>query len=140
VQHDLNLEVRSPVDDRDLSELHARAFGSPLGRVQPWTSRLNRYSLSWVTASVEGRLVGFVNACWDGGLHAFLLDTVVDPDYQRRGIGRLLVTALITEVEAAGCAWLHVDYEPHLQSFYRDSCGFGATEAGLLRLSQLEPR
>jgi ribosomal protein S18 acetylase RimI-like enzyme len=89
-----------------------------------------------VTASVDGRLVGFVNACWDGGVHAFLLDTVVDPDYQRRGIGRLLVRTLVADATAAGCEWLHVDYEPHLHNFYRDSCGFRATEAGLLRLNE----
>jgi hypothetical protein len=29
--------------------------------------------------------------------------------------------------------WLHVDYEPHLDSFYR-ACGFQPTLAGLLEL------
>ena len=79
-------------------------------------------------------LVGFVHACWDGGAHAFLLDTVVDPGFQRQGIGRRLVEALVAEVTAAGCGWLHVDYEPHLDGFYR-SCGFRPTAAGLVALS-----
>ncbi len=42
---------------------------------------------------------------------------------------------LVQQVGATGCEWLHVDYEPHLDSFYRDACGFQATEAGLLRVS-----
>jgi len=78
--------------------------------------------------------VGFVHACWDGGVHAFLLDTVVDPDHQRRGIGALIVNRLISEVRAAKCDWLHVDYEPHLDDFYR-ACGFRSTYAGLMRLT-----
>lgn len=30
----------------------------------------------------------------------------------------------------------HVDYEPHLDGFYRSACGFRATDAGLLKLSR----
>lgn len=42
--------------------------------------------------------------------------------------------ALIQQVRAAGCEWLHVGYEPHLDAFYRDACGFKTTQAGLLSL------
>jgi GNAT superfamily N-acetyltransferase len=71
--------------------------------------------------------------CWDGGVHAILLDTVVDPNAQRRGIGSALVRRAVEEARAAGCEWLHVDYEPHLASFY-EGCGFQSTQAGLIRL------
>lgn len=131
---DPQLQIRFPVDDQVLSALHARAFGSPGAGTQSWASRLERHSLTWVGAFLDDRLVGFVHACWDGGAHAFLLDTVVDPDYQGRGIGQRLVRSLVAEATAAGCTWLHVDYEPQLASFYRDACGFRATDAGLLRL------
>lgn len=130
----IDVRVRFDVDDADLSGLHARAFGGGAGDVQPWASRLERYSIAWVGAFDGETLVGFVHACWDGGAHAFLLDTAVDPDHQRMGIGLLLVGTLVTEVTRAGCEWLHVDYEPHLAAFYRKACGFTGTEAGLLRL------
>lgn len=130
----IEIRVRVAVDDAELSALHARAFGSRFERVQPWAERLERHSLTWVCALDGAELVGFVHACWDGGAHAFLLDTVVDPDRQRKGVGQALVQALIGEVEAAGCEWLHVDYEPHLADFYA-ACGFRPTQAGLLRLS-----
>jgi ribosomal protein S18 acetylase RimI-like enzyme len=130
-----SLRSRFPVDDVALSRLHGRAFGRPGGEVQPWASQLQRHSLTWVGAFDADALLGFVNACWDGGVHAFLLDAVVDPDHQRRGIGRRLVLALVAEVRNSGCEWLHVDYEPHLGSFYRDACGFRATEAGVIRLA-----
>ncbi|WP_343048248.1 GNAT family N-acetyltransferase [Cellulomonas humilata] len=128
------LVVRFDVDDDALSRLHARAFGQGgSAPVVPWASRLSRHALTWVGAFEGDRPVGFVHACWDGGAHAFLLDAVVDPDRQRRGIGRRLVEALVDEVRSAGCEWLHVDHEPHLEHFYRQ-CGFAPTSAGVLRL------
>ena len=90
-------------------------------------------SLVYIAAFEGPRLVGFVNVAWDGGMHGFLLDTTVHRDHQRRGIG----TALLREATAAarerGLAWLHVDFEPALEGFYR-AAGFAPTAAGLLRL------
>ncbi|MEU4238300.1 GNAT family N-acetyltransferase [Actinoplanes sp. NPDC026619] len=131
----IELVPRFPVDDRELSALHARAFGADPGTVQPWAARLDRHALTWIGAFEAGRLTGFVQVCWDGGNHAFLLDTAVDPENQHQGIGVRLVQAAAEQARAAGCEWLHVDFEPHLQHFYLDSCGFRPTQAGLLRLT-----
>lgn len=130
------IRVDFAVDDVSLSRLHAIAFGNAPGELLPWADRLQQHSVSWVGAFHEDSLIGFVHACWDGGSHAFLLDTVVDPQYQRQGVGYNLVQTLIQRVRAAGCEWLHVDYGPHLDSFYRAACGFKTTQAGLLRLSR----
>lgn len=130
----IELMSRFLVDDDELTALHARGFGGD-GKVAPWRERLQRHALSWVGAFDAGRLVGFVQVCWDGGVHAFLLDTVVDPAWQRRGIGRRLVEAAVADAGAAGCHWLHVDFEPRLEEFYLRECGFRATRAGLLRLT-----
>ena len=92
-------------------------------------------SLAYVCAYQQDRLIGFVNLAWDGGIHAFLIDTTVDPGVQRHGIGRELVTRAAQVAHERGIAWLHVDYEPHLESFYR-GCGFQHTAAGLMRLGQ----
>ena len=130
----LEVRIKYPVDDEVLTALHARAFGSTPAGIEPWAERLGRHSVSWVGAFDTDRLVGFVHACWDGGPHAFLLDTIVDPAYRHRGVGRALVSALRIEVAAAGCEWLHVDFEPHLATFYAE-CGFRPTAAGLMRLT-----
>ncbi|MHB1431454.1 MAG: GNAT family N-acetyltransferase [Streptosporangiaceae bacterium] len=88
----VELMVRFPVDDAALSVLHHESFSpgsqDPDVATSPWASRLERHSLTWVGAFSSGRLVGFVHAIWDGGAHAFILDTVVHPDFQRLGIGR----------------------------------------------------
>ena len=53
---------------------------------------------------------------------------------QRRGIATGLVALAVREARAAGCEWLHVDFEDHLRSLYFDACGFVPTNAGLIRL------
>lgn len=41
----------------------------------------------------------------------------------------------VGEAGAAGCDWLHVDFDGHLRPFYFDVCGFTPTPAGLIRLA-----
>lgn len=91
-------------------------------------------SLMHVGAFDGDRLIGFVNVAWDGGQHAFLLDTCVDPAFRRQGIATELVKRATDEARTRGAAWLHVDFEPHLDRFYR-SCGFRPTATGLIRLA-----
>ena len=91
-------------------------------------------SLAYICAYDGDSLVGFVNVAWDGGVHAFLLDTTVHPDYQRQGIGVRLVLEAVATAKDQGIHWLHVDYEPHLDTFYKQ-CGFQPTLAGLMRLN-----
>jgi len=73
-------------------------------------------------------------APWDGALHAFILDTMVTAKAGRQGVGTQLLTVAVTEARAAGCEWLHVDFEDHLRAFYLDFCGFAPTNAGLIVL------
>jgi GNAT superfamily N-acetyltransferase len=91
------------------------------------------HSLGFVGAFSGERLVGFVNLAWDGGVHAFLLDTTVDPEVQRRGIGAELVTRAVELARECGCTWVHVDFEAQLEPFYARG-GFAPTRAGLVRL------
>ncbi|MGA8112433.1 MAG: GNAT family N-acetyltransferase [Actinocatenispora sp.] len=127
------LAVRPALADDEMSALFAAAWGGD-GAVG-WGPILSR-SLTWVAARRHDRLVGFVNVATDGGAHAFLVDTTVHPDEQRRGLGTRLVRAAADEARVAGADWLHVDFEPHLTAFYR-ACGFRPTDAGLLDLTAL---
>ncbi|QSB14788.1 GNAT family N-acetyltransferase [Natronosporangium hydrolyticum] len=127
-------EWRGRFGNSELNELHSACFDHPV-RGSDWWGRVSRHSLGWVCArEATLRLVGFVNVVWDGADHAFLLDTMVAPDAQRRGIGVRLVTAATDGARDAGCAWLHVDFEQQLRDFYLDACGFRPTAAGLIAL------
>lgn len=127
------LEWRGRVTNDEINVLHAEAFEH---RVldDDWLTPLTTLSLGWVTARDEDGLVGFVNVIWDGGVHAFIEDTAVAERVRRRGIGRRLIAAAREHATAAGCEWLHVDFDDHLRSFYFDACGFAPTNAGLMRL------
>jgi GNAT superfamily N-acetyltransferase len=119
--------------EEELQPLWTAAWGSP------WSGDLAvilARSLVHAGAYAGDRLVGYVNVAWDGGVHAFLLDTTVDPEFQRRGIARQLVRRVTAEAKARGAHWLHVDYEPHLTGFY-EACGFRSTAAGLIDLKRL---
>lgn len=91
-------------------------------------------SLVHIGAYDGTRLIGFVNVAWDGGVHAFILDTCVAPAYRRQGIAVRLVQQAAETARQRGAQWLHVDFEPQLEGFYRQ-CGFGPTAAGLMRLA-----
>ena len=91
-------------------------------------------SLAHVGAFDGQVLIGFVNVAWDGGVHAFILDTCVHADYQRQGIALRLLGRAVELARARGAHWLHVDFEPRLEAFYRKA-GFGPTAAGLMRLA-----
>jgi GNAT superfamily N-acetyltransferase len=92
-------------------------------------------SLAHVGAYDGDRLIGFVNIAWDGGIHAFLLDTSVHPDWRRRGIATEMVRQAISVAQLRGAKWLHVDFESHLKAFYA-ACGFRHTAAGLIDLEE----
>ena len=47
----------------------------------------------------NGRAVGVMRLLWDGGYIAFLSDVIVDPEYQGRGIGKVLVERSIQKIK-----------------------------------------
>jgi ribosomal protein S18 acetylase RimI-like enzyme len=129
---EVTYHTNPPLANAALNTLYAAAWPAHGERESDFQPVLAR-SLVTVGAYAGTRLVGFVYVAWDGGIHGFLLDPTVDPAYRRRGIGRRLVAEATAMAQARGLVWLHVDYEPHLDSFYR-ACGFVPTLAGLIHL------
>ena len=113
--------------------MHADAFDHP-PYPDDWVALTRGHSLGWVTARVDGELVGFVNVVWDGSIHAWLQDVIVSTSMQRQGIGSRLVAVARDQAAARGCEWLHVDFEDDLRPFYFDAAGFTPTSAGLIDL------
>ena len=127
---EITVYLNPEVSNDELNALFSAAWS---GHVQGNFQATLRHSLAYVCAYTEGRLVGFAKLAWDGGVHAFLLDITVHPEVQRRGVGTLLVKKAVEVSQAEGMHWLHVDYEPHLEEFYK-RCGFRSTKAGLIHL------
>jgi GNAT superfamily N-acetyltransferase len=132
---DVVYKLNPRVTNEELNALFADAWPGPHREVD--FSLALRRSLGHVCAYEHVELVGFVNVAWDGDAHAFLLDTTVRSDRQRQGIGRDLVRHAEGLARAGGAEWLHVDFDPHLEGFYRQ-CGFQETPAGLINLKETE--
>jgi len=124
---------RGDFASQELDELHSVAFATKRTQID-WQQQVKAHSLGWVTARQLGKLVGFVNVAWDGGTHAFILDTMVDPSVRRQNIGTKLIACAVDGARAADCEWLHVDFEAKYETFYIDACGFKSTRAGVLSL------
>jgi GNAT superfamily N-acetyltransferase len=129
--HDVSLHLNPSLNETELGALFEAAWPGPAARR---FGHIAQHASIWITAQRGERLVGFVYVVSDGAAHAFLLDPVVHPDERRNGLGRRLVHEAANHAKAQGAKWLHVDYEDHLEPFYR-SCGFRPTLAGLLRLA-----
>ena len=127
---------RASFTNAEIHALHAAAFETRLFDESEWdwVDQTDRYSLGWVVARDAVRFVGFANVLWDGLVHAFIEDVMVDVDYRHRGVGVAVVHAARDGARAAGCDFLHVGFDGDLESFYIDACGFEPTRGGLMEL------
>ena len=129
----MSYKWRGDFANAELNTLHAEGFGHRVLAVD-WRTQVRQRSLGWVCARQSADLVGFVNVAWDGGVHAFILDTLVAGHVRHQGVGTQLVTTAAEHARTAGCEWLHVDFEDHLAGFYFGACGFTPANAGLIAL------
>jgi len=131
-------EWRGSFSNQELNVLHAEAFETRVFTAAECDSvrQTVKNSLGWVTARSDGQLVGFVNVPWDGAVHAWLQDTMVAVATRGNDVGSGVVAVAREHARAAGCEWLHVDFDDHLRSFYFDACGFRPTNAGLIALQE----
>lgn len=131
-QPEIILRVNPPVDNQALNDLFAVSWP----RHRPYDFRRElEHALVYLCAYAGDRLVGYVRVAWDGGVHAFLLEPTVHPDFRRRGLGTALVAEARRHAASHDLEWLHVDYDVELHDFYKQ-CGFVPTLAGLIRLRE----
>ena len=127
---EIRYERRPELDPDALSELFAAAWG----HAKPGYEVVFDHSFTWIGAFAGDDLVGFVNVAWDGSVHFFLLDTTVDPDWGRQGIGTGLVREAIEACRGHG-EWLHVDADKELMAGLYRPAGFEPTPAGIIDVS-----
>ena len=136
VDSGVSIHWRGAFTNAEIHELHAAAFETRLYDESEWNwvDQVQRHSLGWVVARDGERFVGFANVLWDGLVHAFLEDVMVDDSARGTGVGVALVAAARDGAKDAGCEFLHVGFEPRLRSFYIEACGFAEVSGGLMEL------
>ena len=80
-------------------------------------------SLKLYGAYVDGKLVGIIRAVGDGFSVLFIQDLLVHPDFQRNGIGTLLLKRMLKEYENVYQMHLITEDSEKTISFYK-SLGF----------------
>ncbi len=79
----------------------------------------------------SGRTVGMGRVISDGVSDAYIQDLVVLPDQRGRGIGKMIVSALLEQCKAADLGWIGLIAEPGTEEFYQPM--------GFLRLEGFVP-
>lgn len=109
---------------------------SAVGWPSPATDECERAlqgSLAAVCAVDESEVVGIGRLVGDGALNCWVVDVVVDPRYQGRGIGRAIVEQLeAVAIQQRLCGRLDLVATSDVVPFYR-RLGYSALDSELMR-------
>ena len=82
------------------------------------------------------RLVGLIRAVGDGETFLFIQDLLVLPSYQRQGIGRQLVNALVDQFPQVRQRVLLTDDQPQTRAFYENIGFVQSSKVGVIAFYQ----
>ena len=131
----LDFRVNARPSREELDALSVAIGWSPFG--QDYAAALDGYAVTISAWTEAGRLVAWTSVVSDNVRHAFLLDVMVHPDVQRRGIGRQVVHRAIDAMRRKGVTAFHVDCAPDRAAFYA-KCGFKMCAGGWLDAANLQ--
>ncbi len=121
--------VNAPVEPTAIADLR-EAVGWER-HDEDYPAALQRY---WATVSgsdATGKLIAWCAVLSDGVRHAVLLDVIVHPDWQWRGIGQSLVRHAVSHIQEHGISIIHVDFTNEYAGFYA-RCGFQIGLGGII--------
>ena len=94
-------------------------------------------SIFVVSVYDRGKVAAMARMIGDMGLCYYIKDVVVHPDYQKKGIGRILINELLNFIKSNGISGTEIFVElcamPDKIPFY-EKFGFSANEAQRLRI------
>jgi GNAT superfamily N-acetyltransferase len=94
-------------------------------------NRVLKKSYAYFIAREKRNLIGFVNVISDGVADAFLVDLMVHPDFQGKGLGLALVRQAARFVRSKKIRALHVTFDTKISNFYRKA-GFNIFGGGIM--------
>ena len=116
-------------------ELWESVWGEPPTLAQ--TELAMAHTLFRVSVFDGDRIIAMARMIGDMGLDYYIKDVVVRPEYQNRGIGRLLMDELLGFIRAHGvpgtAIFVELCAEPDRMSFY-EKLGFDTNEAQRMKM------
>jgi len=85
------------------------------------------HSLRVLAAFIEDRLIGLIRVVGDGYSIIYIQDIIVLPEFQRNGIGKLLIQEIDTLYPHVYQKVLLTDNQPRSIRFY-EGCGFSLSD------------
>ena len=119
--------VIEPLEAYDALELYAAVGWTNYTARPEMLERAFSGSLCALAARAGGRLAGVVRAVGDGASVLYVQDLLVLPEYQRRGLGGLLLRELLARYPDVYQTVLLTDDTPEHAAFY-ESAGFKSAE------------
>lgn len=128
------IQEKTKVTDVEIGELRA-AVG--------WNVDVGAYDsvlpkvYTWFTARENKKLIGFVSVISDGVADAFLVDLMIHPDYQKKGVGKEIVRTAVKFCKSIGVQCVHVTFNRSEEDFYR-KCGFHIFGGGIIDFKNMD--
>jgi [ribosomal protein S18]-alanine N-acetyltransferase len=114
------LRPLTQADLPDLVRMEGELFGAAAWSAQSLAEEIVTLGRWYIGVEVEGRLVGYAGL-WFDGFDAQVMTIGTDTAYQGRGLGRLMLDALVDQARTLGAAVLllevRVDNEPALHLY-----------------------
>ena len=129
------------IDQRQLNQADVLALYQAVGwsmytRDPKKLERAIAQSLSVLGAYDGDQLVGLIRAVGDGETILFIQDLLVLPSYQRQGIGRQLVDALVDQFPQVRQLVLLTDDQPQTRAFYENIGFVQGSKVGVIAFYQ----
>lgn len=124
------VEINGSVEQHEVPQL--RQLVGWERRDSDYPALFERCRFFCVVRDTDGTLVGFGHICGMGLQHGYLEDVIVHPDFQRRGVGELVVKTLLNEAMHQGIEIVTTTFQSKHQSFYT-RCGFTPCDGGVWR-------
>ena len=129
------------IDQRQLNQADVLALYQAVGwsmytRDPKKLERAIAQSLSVLGAYDGDQLVGLIRAVGDGETILFIQDLLVLPSYQRQGIGRQLVNALVDQFPQVRQRVLLTDDQPQTRAFYENIGFVQGSKVGVIAFYQ----
>lgn len=132
----------APHDLARIVEIDIKVLGKP--RPEYWEMKLDlvrkRAQISSLVAELEGKVIGFIiggASRWEYGVPENIgwIDTIgVDPEYQRRGVARLLFGQMAQNLKASGVDTIYTFVKRRDWKMLKFFNGIGFQEGDMMNL------
>ncbi|MCK5129663.1 MAG: GNAT family N-acetyltransferase [Clostridiales bacterium] len=129
-QNDIDLAYRcnGKIDVTEIDELRKKVGWNEMGNY--YRNGLQN-SYFYLCCFIDNMLVGFVDVISNGNSDAYIQDLIVDPEYQNKGIGTMLMNITIDKLKLDEIYIISVLFNEKLNSFF-EKFGFSILNAGQL--------